>query len=64
MTILGTQPEIIRLNRGIAKLDRLCDYVLFYTRQNFDTQLSDVFFSELGVREPNHNLGVRAETFG
>jgi hypothetical protein len=43
---------------------RLCDHVLFYTRQNFDTQLSDVFFTDLGVREPNHNVGVQAETFG
>ena len=64
MTILGTRPEIIRLSRVIGKLDRLCDHVLVHTGQNFDTELSDVFFTELGVREPNHYLGVQAETFG
>jgi UDP-N-acetylglucosamine 2-epimerase (non-hydrolysing) len=64
MTILGTRPEIIRLSRVIVKLDRLCDHVLVHTGQNFDPELSDVFFSELGVREPNHYLGVQAETFG
>ncbi|HUS70372.1 MAG TPA: UDP-N-acetylglucosamine 2-epimerase (non-hydrolyzing) [Anaerolineae bacterium] len=64
MTILGTRPEIIRLSRIIEKLDRLCDHVLVHTGQNFDPSLSEVFFSELGIRQPDHFLGVRGDTFG
>lgn len=64
MTILGTRPEIIRLSRIIEKLDGLCDHVLVHTGQNFDAALSDVFFQQLGVRQPDHYLGVRGATFG
>ena len=64
MTILGTRPEIIRLSRIIEKLDRLCKHVLVHTGQNFDPQLSDVFFRELEVRAPDHYLGIRADSFG
>jgi len=65
MTILGTRPEIIRLSRVIEKLDRLSErHVLVHTGQNFDASLSDVFFDELGVRRPDHFLGVRGATFG
>jgi UDP-N-acetylglucosamine 2-epimerase (non-hydrolysing) len=65
MTILGTRPEIIRLSRIIEKLDQLADkHLLVHTGQNFDHSLSDVFFSELGVRQPDHYLGVRAGSFG
>ena len=64
MTVIGTRPEIIRLSRIIPKLDRLCQHVLVHTGQNFDPQLSDIFFHELGVRAPDHYLGVKAETFG
>jgi len=64
MTILGTRPEIIRFSLIIEKLDRLCDHVLVHTGQNFDASLSDVFFQELGVRQPNHYLAVRGDTFG
>lgn len=64
MTVLGTRPEIIRLSRVIAKLDRLCDHVLVHTGQNFDPNLSDIFFKELKVRKPDHYLGVKGETFG
>ena len=64
MTILGTRPEIIRLSLIIEKLDRLCDHVLVHTGQNFDVNLSDIFFRELGVRQPDHFLGVRGDTFG
>ena len=64
MTILGTRPEIIRLSRIIEKLDRLCEHVLVHTGQNFDTNLSDIFFEQLGVRQPNHFLGVRSSSFG
>ena len=64
MTILGTRPEIIRLSRIIEKLDRLCEHVVVHTGQNYDASLSDIFFDELGVRQPDHFLGVRGETVG
>lgn len=63
MTILGTRPEIIRLSRIIEKLDALCDQVLVHTGQNYDYTLNDVFFQQLGVREPEHYLGARG-SFG
>jgi len=64
MTILGTRPEIIRLSLIIGKLDRLCHHVLVHTGQNFEAGLSDIFFQQLGVRQPDHFLGVRGDTFG
>ncbi|HET8629331.1 MAG TPA: UDP-N-acetylglucosamine 2-epimerase (non-hydrolyzing) [Thermomicrobiales bacterium] len=64
LTILGTRPEIIRLSRTIARLDQLCEHTLVHTGQNFDPALSDVFFRELGVRQPDHYLDVRGESSG
>lgn len=64
MTILGTRPEIIRLSRIIEKLDRRCEHILVHTGQNYDPGLSDIFFQQLGVRQPDHYLGVRGDTFG
>jgi UDP-N-acetylglucosamine 2-epimerase (non-hydrolysing) len=64
MTVLGTRPEIIRLSRIITLLDGLCDHVLVHTGQNFDPSLSQLFFDELGLRAPDHHLGVRASSFG
>jgi len=64
MTILGTRPEIIRLSRIIEKLDKLCQHVLVHTGQNYDVNLNDIFFQQLGVRPPDHFLGVRGATFG
>jgi UDP-N-acetylglucosamine 2-epimerase (non-hydrolysing) len=64
MTILGTRPEIIRLSRVVEKLDRLCDHVLVHTGQNFDPNLNDIFFEELGVRAPDRFLGITAASFG
>jgi UDP-N-acetylglucosamine 2-epimerase (non-hydrolysing) len=63
MTMLGTRPEIIRLCLIIKQLDELCDQVLVNTGQNYDANLSGVFFDELGVRAPDHELGARG-TFG
>src|SRR5438067_4137277 len=64
MTILGTRPEIIRLSRIIEKLDRLADsHVLVHTGQNFDPNLSDVFFETLQVRQPDCYLGARGGSF-
>ena len=64
LTILGTRPEIIRLSILVEKLDRSCDHVLVHTGQNHDPSLSGVFFEELGVRAPDHQLDVRADGFG
>jgi len=64
VTILGTRPEIIRLCLVIEKLDASCEHVLVHTGQNFDPNLSDLFFEELEVRQPDHFLGVRGRTFG
>ena len=53
LTILGTRPEIIRLSRIIPKLDLLVDHKVLHTGQNFDPNLSDVFFNDLNLRHPN-----------
>ncbi|MHB8475450.1 MAG: non-hydrolyzing UDP-N-acetylglucosamine 2-epimerase [Steroidobacteraceae bacterium] len=68
MTIVGTRPEVIRLSRIIDKLDRHCAHVLVHTGQNFDYELSELFFVELGIRKPDAFLAVAgagaAETIG
>lgn len=64
MTILGTRPEIIRLSRIIEKLDGLCKHVLVHTGQNYDVNLSDIFFKQLGIRKPDHLLSVEGGSFG
>lgn len=68
MTILGTRPEIIRLSRVIPALDRWTDHVVVHTGQNYDYELNDIFFEEMGIRRPDHFLdaagGTAAETIG
>lgn len=64
LTILGTRPEIIRLSQVIPKLDLLCDHVMVHTGQNFDPNLSDLFFREMDIRSPDYYLGVRGSTLG
>lgn len=68
MTIVGTRPEIIRLSRTIFKLDQHCDHILVHTGQNYDYELNEVFFSELGIRKPDAFLeaagATAAETIG
>ena len=56
MTVVGTRPEIIRLSRVLARLDEHCDHVLVHTGQNYDYELNQVFFDDLGVRKPDHFL--------
>ena len=63
MTVLGTRPEIIRLSRLIPLLDDSSDHTLIHTGQNFHPGLSDVFFEELGVRDPDVYLGVKGDGF-
>jgi UDP-N-acetylglucosamine 2-epimerase len=68
MTIVGTRPEIIRLSRVIDKLDRHCAHVLVHTGQNYDYELNELFFVELGIRRPDSFLAAAganaAETIG
>jgi UDP-N-acetylglucosamine 2-epimerase len=68
MTIVGTRPEIIRLSRVIEKLDRHCAHVLVHTGQNYDYELNELFFLDLGIRRPDSFLAVAgataAETIG
>jgi UDP-N-acetylglucosamine 2-epimerase (non-hydrolysing) len=60
MTVVGTRPEIIRLSRVLAKLDEHCEHVLVHTGQNYDYELNQVFFDDLGVRKPDHFLNSAA----
>jgi UDP-N-acetylglucosamine 2-epimerase len=53
MSVVGTRPEIIRLSRVLAELDLHCDHVLVHTGQNYDYELNQVFFDELGIRKPD-----------
>lgn len=62
MTIVGTRPEIIRLSRVMAALDRATDHVLVHTGQNHDRELNEIFFEELDIRKPDHFLGAAGET--
>lgn len=64
MTILGTRPEIIRLSRVMARLDEYCDQSIVHTGQNYDYELNEVFFEDLGVRRPDHFLGTGGGTLG
>jgi UDP-N-acetylglucosamine 2-epimerase len=62
MTIVGTRPEIIRLSRVIYKLDCFCEHVLVHTGQNFDYELNQIFFNDLGIRKPNYFLNAALES--
>ncbi|WP_433392438.1 non-hydrolyzing UDP-N-acetylglucosamine 2-epimerase [Micromonospora sp. KLBMP9576] len=64
MTVVGTRPEIIRLSRTMARLDETVEHVLVHTGQNWDAALSDVFFKELGLREPDRFLRVDTSSLG
>jgi UDP-N-acetylglucosamine 2-epimerase len=57
MTIVGTRPEIIRLSEVIKKLDIYTEHILVHTGQNYDYELSEVFFKELNLKKPDHFLG-------
>lgn len=63
MTIFGTRPEIIRLSLIVKILDQHCDHVMVHTGQNYDESLSDIFFRDLEVRQPDVHLGIRSSNF-
>ncbi|KQM98949.1 MULTISPECIES: non-hydrolyzing UDP-N-acetylglucosamine 2-epimerase [unclassified Sphingomonas] len=64
MTVLGTRPEIIRLSRVMTRLDAYTDHTIVHTGQNWDYELNELFFSDLGVRKPDHFLGVDTSSLG
>lgn len=68
MTVVGTRPEIIRLSRVMAALDTHCEHIIVHTGQNYDFELNQVFFDDLGVRKPDYFLNAAgasgAETIG
>jgi UDP-N-acetylglucosamine 2-epimerase len=64
MTILGTRPEIIRLSSVMETLEKFTDHKLVHTGQNYDYELNQVFFDELGVREPDYFLNVDTSSLG
>ncbi|TGL37118.1 non-hydrolyzing UDP-N-acetylglucosamine 2-epimerase [Leptospira perdikensis] len=67
-TIIGTRPEIIRLSRVLNALDKACDHKIIHTGQNYDFELNEIFFQDLGIRKPDYFLeaagGNGAETIG
>ena len=67
-TVVGTRPEIIRLSRVMSKLDKYCEHTIIHTGQNYDYELNQIFFEDLGIRKPDYFLGAAgatgAETIG
>ncbi|SCG60856.1 non-hydrolyzing UDP-N-acetylglucosamine 2-epimerase [Micromonospora halophytica] len=64
MTVVGTRPEIIRLSRVLDRLDRTVDHILVHTGQNWDRSLSEIFFTELRLRQPDRYLNVDTSSLG
>lgn len=64
MTIVGTRPEIIKMSAIIKKCDKYFEHILVHTGQNYDYTLNEVFFKDLGLREPDYYLGVVGENLG
>ena len=68
VTVVGTRPEIIRLSRVIARLDKYCTHTLVHTGQNYDYELNEIFFDDLNIRKPDYFLdvasGSSAQTIG
>lgn len=61
MTIVGTRPELIKMSRVIAELDQHTHHILVHTGQNYDYELNQIFFDDLGIRRPNHFLEAVGE---
>ena len=62
MTVVGTRPELIKLSRVIAELDKSMNHVLVHTGQNYDDELNRVFFEDLQIRKPDYYLDAAGET--
>lgn len=61
MTIVGTRPEIIKLSRVIAELEKYTEHILVHTGQNYDYELNEVFFNEMGIKKPDYFLNAAGE---
>ena len=61
MTIVGTRPEIIKLSRVIAELEKFTDHLLVHTGQNYDYELNEVFFKEMGIKKPDYFLNTAGD---
>ena len=64
VSVVGTRPEIIRLSRVLARLDEYCDHVILHTGQNYDYELNQVFFDDLGIRKPDYFLNCAVNSTG
>lgn len=64
VTVVGTRPEIIRLSRVLARLDEHCEHILVHTGQNYDYELNQVFFEDLGIRKPDYFLDSASNSNG
>lgn len=64
LTVVGTRPELIRLSRVVALLDEVTDHRLVHTGQNYDYELNEIFFRDLGIRRPDHFLDVDTSSLG
>lgn len=64
LTVVGTRPEIIRLSATIKRLDRFTNHVLVHTGQNYDYELNEIFFEDLGLRRPDHFLAADTSSLG
>ena len=64
VSVVGTRPEIIRLSRVLVKLDEHCEHILVHTGQNYDYELNQVFFDDLGVRKPDYFLNSASGSSG
>lgn len=64
MTVVGTRPEIIRLSATIKLLDKYTNQVFVHTGQNYDYELNEIFFDDLGLRKPDHFMNVSRESLG
>jgi UDP-N-acetylglucosamine 2-epimerase (non-hydrolysing) len=64
MTFIGTRPEIIRLSETIKKLDKFTEHILVHTGQNYDYELNEIMFEDLGLRRPDYFLNVAGKTLG
>jgi len=62
LTLVGTRPELIKMSRVIAELDRCMDHVLVHTGQNYDYELNEIFFRDLEIRKPDYFLGVAGDS--
>ncbi len=62
MTVVGTRPEIIRLSRVMAVCDQYFDHIIVHTGQNYDYELNEIFFTDLGIRKPDYFLNAAGET--